>query len=96
MPGSSFLFFPWAKLMREVLTERDAALLRPMPGGGTLALRRAIAAYLGRFRGIAAEPAAAGGGAGTEYLYGLLVQLLGRDKVFCSGGSGLMQDRSSL
>ncbi|MFR5900830.1 MAG: GntR family transcriptional regulator, partial [Neglectibacter timonensis] len=56
VPGEQFPFSVWAKLMREVLTERDAALLRPMPGGGTLALRRAIAAYLGRFRGIAAEP----------------------------------------
>ena len=82
VPGEQFPFSVWAKLMREVLTERDAALLRPMPGGGTLALRRAIAAYLGRFRGIAAEPEQLVVGAGTEYLYGLLVQLLGRDKVF--------------
>lgn len=81
-PSEQFPFSVWAKLMREVLTEQDSALLGPMPGRGVLALREAITAYLDRFRGMAVSPEQVVVGAGTEYLYGLLVQLLGRGKKF--------------
>lgn len=77
-----FPFSVWAKLMREVLSERDPALLAPMPGRGALPLREAIAGYLSRFRGMAVLPEQVVVGAGTEYLYSLLVQLLGREKRF--------------
>jgi len=81
-PPEQFPFSVWAKLMREVLTERDPALLGPMPGRGVPVLREAIAAYLDRFRGMSVSPEQVVVGAGTEYLYGLLVQLLGREKRF--------------
>lgn len=79
-PQSQFPFSVWARLMREALTERDPALLAPMPGRGLLPLREAIAAYLGRFRGMSVSPSQIVIGAGTEFLYGLVVRLLGRDK----------------
>lgn len=81
LPGR-FPFSIWARLMREVLTERDAALLGPMPGRGLFQLRNAISNYLDRFRGMAVSPAQIVVGAGTEFLYGLAVQLLGREKLY--------------
>lgn len=81
-PQEQFPFSVWAKLMREVLTEREPDLLLPMPGRGLLQLRKAIAEYLDRFRGMTVSPEQILIGAGTEFLYGILVQLLGRETVF--------------
>ena len=58
------------------------ALLRATPPNGADALRRAIAQHLYRFRGISAAPEQIVVGAGTEYLYNLIVQLLGREAVY--------------
>lgn len=79
--AENFPFSVWAKLMREVLTEGNESLLLPPPSGGLMVLRRAIARHLHAFRGIRVEPEQIIIGAGTEYLYELLIQLLGRDKV---------------
>lgn len=77
-----FPFSVWAKLMRRVLSEEGEALLRATPPNGADALRRAIAQHLYRFRGISAAPEQIVVGAGTEYLYNLIVQLLGRKAVY--------------
>lgn len=77
-----FPFSVWAKLMRRVLSEEGEALLRATPPNGADALRRAIAQHLYRFRGISAAPEQIVVGAGTEYLYNLIVQLLGREAVY--------------
>lgn len=79
---SRFPVATWAKLTRRVLSEDGAALLRPVPHQGLPALRRAIADDLRDFRGMAVDPAQILVGAGAEYLYLLLPQLLGRDAVF--------------
>ncbi len=76
-----FPFALWARLSRRVLTE-ESDLLSPSPAKGIYALRRAIAAHLVQNKGIEVSPDAVVVGAGNEYLYMLLVQLLGRDKVF--------------
>ena len=47
-----------------------------------MALRQAIADYLHAFRGMVVNPEQIIVGAGTEYLYGLLIQLLGDDKIY--------------
>ena len=52
------------------------------PTTACAALRNAIAQYLLRYRGMVAQPEQIVVGSGAEYLYGLLVQLLGRDKIF--------------
>lgn len=54
----------------------------PPPAGGVPELRTAIARHLHEFRGINASPEQIMIGAGTEYLYGLIVQLLGRELVY--------------
>lgn len=77
-----FPFTVWAKLTRRALTERGEELLQATPHNGAEELRRAIAAHLYRFRGIQADPEQIVVGAGTEYLYNLLVQLLGRDRKY--------------
>ncbi|MCD8119044.1 MAG: PLP-dependent aminotransferase family protein [Lachnospiraceae bacterium] len=78
----NFPFSVWAKLMRRVLTEsREELLLKP-PAQGMWELRTAIAEHLRRFRGMEAKPEQVVAGAGTEYLYGLLIQLLGRGRIY--------------
>ena len=79
---SRFPVSTWARLARRVLSEDEEALLRPVPHQGLPALRQAIADDLRHFRGMAVDPAQILVGAGAEYLYLLLAQLLGRDTVF--------------
>lgn len=57
-------------------------LMKRSPSGGIFELRKAIADYLYQFRGMSVSPNQIIVGAGTEYLYGLIIQLLGRDSVY--------------
>ena len=77
--GEDFPFSVWTKLLREVAADRGGDLLSPLPNGGALELREAIAAYLSDFRAMTVDPGCILVGAGTDFLYNLLVQLLGRD-----------------
>lgn len=78
----TFPFSIWAKLMREVIGDSRAALMENPPSGGILPLRQEISKYLRQFRGMDAAPEQIVVGAGTEYLYGLLIQLLGHEKIY--------------
>ena len=80
--AGDFPFSVWTRLMRSVILEKGTALLQPVRGGGAEELRRAISGYLYRARGFYQPPERIITGAGTEYLYNLLIQLLGRDKVY--------------
>ena len=73
-----FPFYTWAKLMRETLSEKDVRLLSAIDPKGVRELRAEIARQLRLLRGIACEPRQVIIGAGTEYLIGLLYQLLGK------------------
>ena len=77
-----FPFSVWAKLMRGVILDEGEALLRPMPGAGLSALRRAICDDLLRRRGMHVEPQQVYVGAGAEYFYHLLLEFFGRDRVY--------------
>ena len=77
-----FPFSVWAKLMRTVLKEDREGLMINAPCAGILPLRAAIAGHLKEFRGVEVEPGQIVIGAGTEYLYGLLLQLLGMEKCY--------------
>ena len=77
-----FPFSIWAKLMRTVLREDREELMINAPCAGILPLREAIAGHLRAFRGMDVEPEQIVVGAGTEYLYGLLLQLLGMEKCY--------------
>lgn len=77
-----FPYDTWAKVMRSLLSRGDADMLRTVPYQGVYELREAIAKYLYGFRGMQVSPEQIIIGAGTEYLYGRLIQLLGRDRVY--------------
>lgn len=70
-----------ARTMRKVLTVRGEKILDEAPGGGLAELRIAIASYLNRSRGIRVQPDQIIIGSGAEYLYSLIVQILGHDRV---------------
>lgn len=78
----NFPFTIWTKLMREILAENKDKLMIKSPSTGVYQLRSAIADYLYQFRGIDASPEQIVVGAGTEYLYGLIIQLLGHDRIY--------------
>lgn len=71
-----------SKTMRKTLTEHGDLLLEKSPNCGCDALRTAIRCYLARSRGIQVEANQIIIGAGSEYLYGLIVELLGRSRIY--------------
>ena len=71
-----------SKTMRKVLTEHGELLLEKSPNSGCRALRAAIGHYLARNRGIRVDAEQIIVGAGSEYLYGLIVELLGRNRIY--------------
>ena len=77
-----FPFSTWTRLQREVILDLGEQLLLPLPNQGVWALRQAIAAHLAGFRAMRVDPENILIGAGTDFLYNLLIQLLGRDKVY--------------
>ncbi|NCB28453.1 MAG: PLP-dependent aminotransferase family protein [Clostridia bacterium] len=83
-----FPFSIWAKLLRGVLTERSHELLRAPDPQGAPVLREEIRRYLYQYRGIEVDIDQIIVGAGSEYLVGLLIQLLGRDKVYALENPG--------
>ena len=83
LTGESCAHFPfsvWSRLQREVMLDLGEGLLLPLHRQGLPALRNAIARHLSQFRGMQVDPDNILIGAGTDFLYNLLVQLLGRDK----------------
>ena len=76
---SRFPAATWARLTRQVLSE--GGFLTPVPHQGLYALRQAIADDLRAFKGMAVSPEQIVIGAGAEYLYILLAQLLGPQAV---------------
>lgn len=77
-----FPFSVWSRLQREVMLDYGSQLLLPLPNRGVMELRQAIADHLAAFRGMQVSPQNILIGAGTDFLYNLLIQLLGRDKVY--------------
>lgn len=72
----SFPYYSWAKLMRQVLSEDDSKLLSEIDYKGVYELRREIARYLYRYRNMNVSPRQIVIGAGSEYLLGVIYQLL--------------------
>ena len=79
---SRFPFSVWSKLQREVLLDLGEGLLLPLHNQGLPVLRSAIAGHLAQFRGMQVDPENILIGAGTDFLYNLLIQLLGREKCY--------------
>ena len=69
-----------AARLRKVILDRGERILMKSPNNGCPELREAICRYLARSRSIKVSPAQIVVGSGAEYLYGLCIQMLGRDK----------------
>ena len=79
---NTFPFSVLARTMRRVLTEYGEAILQKAPNAGCDELRAALSRYLARNRGIRAEAGQIVIGSGAEYLYGLVVEMLGAERVY--------------
>lgn len=79
--GRHFPYSVWRKLQRKSIESDDEFLLRQNDSAGNAALREAIAHYLFNFKGMRVTPEHIVLGAGTEYLFGLLMDLLGVRRV---------------
>ena len=80
--SAGFPFSVWSRLQREVMLDYGEKLLLPLPNQGLPELRQAIAAHLGQFRGMHIHPDNILIGAGTDFLYNILIQLLGRELTY--------------
>ncbi len=72
----------YTSAVRSVLSEKGGEILNRTEGRGCHEIRSAIASYLNRSRGMHIHPDQVVIGAGSEYLYSLIVQLLGRDRLY--------------
>ena len=84
-----FPYQTWARVMRRTLTEESSATLAQAAlGAGSPRLRRAIAAYLREYRGMDVPAERIVVAAGSQTLYQLIIQLLGRDRAFAIESPG--------
>ena len=81
-PKTTFPFSVLSKTMRKVLLDYSDEILVKSPNHGCPELRGAIAAYLKRSNGMNVRPEQIIIGSGAEYLYSLIAQLLGKDRIF--------------
>ena len=79
---TDFPFSVLAKTMRRVLLDYGDNVLIKSPNHGCPELRSAIASYLARSNGMQVRPEQIIIGSGSEYLYSLILQLLGKDRIF--------------
>ena len=80
--STDFPFSVLAKTMRKVISDAGEGMLERSPNLGTLELREAIRTYLAQNRGILADTEQIIIGSGSEHLYTLLVELLGRERIY--------------
>ena len=91
--SAHFPFSVWSRLQRQILLDYGKKLLKPLPNLGAWELRSAIAEHLAGFRGMYVSPENILVGAGTDFLYNLLIQLLGRDKTYAVEEPGYQKIR---
>ena len=77
-----FPFSVLAKTMRSVISDFGERVLEKSENKGCPELRLAIKHYLSRNRGINVELEQIVIGSGAEYLYGLIIELLGRNRTY--------------
>lgn len=79
----------WSKLVREALSQDSGKdILKSAPQEGISELRKAISDHLYHFRGLDTDMKEIVVGSGTEYLYNLLIQLLGNDRIYAAEDPG--------
>ncbi len=86
IPGDDVAYglpFPtYARTMRSVLNTWRERLMDKSPNSGCPELREALAGYLAAHRGIRVSPSQLVIGSGAEYLYGMVVHMLGTDRPY--------------
>lgn len=80
----SFSLSILSKTIRKVLADYYDVILEKSPNSGCVELRYAIKQYLMRNRSINADIDQIVIGSGAEYLYGLIIDLIGRDKTYAT------------
>ena len=75
-----FPFSVLAKTMRRVISDYGESILDRSPNPGCVRLREAVRDYLRRSKGISASTDQIVVGSGSEYLYGMIVEMMGREK----------------
>ncbi len=78
---SLFPYASWARLYREAVCAHPELLQRGERQGDR-ALRQALGAFLSEYRGVVCAPEQIVVGAGLEYLFGLLLELMPAETVF--------------
>lgn len=78
----TFNFSDYSKVMRKVILKYEREILTKSPPFGCEILRIAISNYLLRYRGMKVPYSRIIIGSGSEYFYGMIVLLLGRDKIY--------------
>ena len=77
-----FPFSVLTKTMRRVINDYSESILEKSPNTGLQQLRNAISGYLARSRGVHVSSDRIVVGSGAEYLYGMIVGLLGENLVY--------------
>lgn len=80
--SEDFPFSVFAKTVRRVISDYGESIFEKSPAFGIMSLRHSVSRYLARSRDIFVPPENILIGAGAEYFYSLLVQVLGRDTLF--------------
>ena len=94
--AENFPYATWARLMREVLSEQNTALLLAGDPQGSYALRCEMAEMMRSLRGVEVSPEQIVMGAGTEALVTALTSVLGREKLFAVEDPGYSRVRRIL
>ncbi len=79
---SEFPFSVLTGTMRRVISAAGQDILQRSPNAGCLELRENLRIYLAKSRGIIVDTEQIIIGSGSEYLYSLIIKLLGRDKTY--------------
>lgn len=80
--SGDFPFSVYAKTVRRVLSDYGEDIFGCCEESGSIELKTAIRDYLKRSRGIDVTTKQIVIGAGSEYLYGLIVQMLGKNRIY--------------
>ena len=78
----NFPYVTWSKLMRKTLADEESSFLLKPENTGLYELRCALSDYLRAEKGLMYSPDNIVIGAGTEYLYTMVVWLLGRNGMY--------------
>ena len=80
--NTAFPFSVLSSAVRSVLNDYGEKLLEKSPNSGILPLKRAIRNYLYRNRGVIVDEKRIIIGSGSEYLYSLIIELLGLNRIY--------------